>query len=161
MRDLAIPETKMKVYIAAPLFSNAEKKFNIVVKEFVEEKGFETYLPQLDGGILSDLLAGGSDIVDAKSVLFSRDVEAIHKSQIVLFVLDGRVPDEGGCVEIGIAYALGKTCIGFKTDARSFLANEDNLMITGVLKGRIARDFDELGDLLVQVSREIALVCSN
>ena len=38
-------------------------------------------------------------------------------------VLDGRIPDEGACVELGIAYANGKRCYGVKTDARSVEIN--------------------------------------
>lgn len=147
----------MKVYIAAPLFSLSEQKFNLELKSFVEEKGFETYLPQFHGGILSDMLEKGADLHDAKRSLFERDLIAIHESQIVLFLLDGRVPDEGGCVEVGIAFALGKACIGFKTDARTFIANEDNVMISGVLKNQIARSFDELGTLLIEASKQISL----
>jgi nucleoside 2-deoxyribosyltransferase len=146
----------IKVYIAAPLFSSSEQKFNLELKFFIEEKGFDTYLPQLDGGILSDMLVAGVDLHLAKSTLFDRDLQAIKESEIVLFLLDGRVPDEGGCVEVGIAYALGKICIGFKTDARTFIANEDNVMISGVLNNQIARSFDELGTILIGASRQIS-----
>ena len=71
---------------------------------------------------------------------------------LLIFIMDGRVPDEGACVEIGIAFALGIDCIGIKTDSRSFISGYDNPMITGALKNRVARDFDELslmiGDLV-------------
>ena len=44
----------------------------------------------------------------------------------------GRVPDEGACVELGIAYASGKRCYGFKSDARSIELDMDlNPMISG------------------------------
>ena len=47
-------------------------------------------------------------------------------------VLDGRVPDEGACVELGIAYASGKRCYGIKGDARSVELDMDlNPMIRG------------------------------
>lgn len=145
----------MHVYIAAPLFSHAEREFNLDLKEFVEAQGFTTYLPQFDGGLLADLLNSGIELQEAKSILFHRDLDAIQSSQIILFLLDGRVPDEGGCIEIGIGFALGKECIGFKTDYRSFIAGTDNLMITGVLKGRIASTFDELQMLLLETRRQV------
>ena len=45
--------------------------------------------------------------------------------------LDGRVPDEGACVELGIAYANNKRCYGIKSDARSVELNLDlNPMIS-------------------------------
>ena len=47
----------------------------------------------------------------------------------ILFVFDGRVPDEGACFELGYCYAKGKRCIGYKTDARSFIDGYDNVML--------------------------------
>ena len=50
-------------------------------------------------------------------------------------VLDGRVPDEGACVELGIAYAKGKRCYGVKTDTRGVEVNLDlNPMIAGCFR---------------------------
>ena len=43
----------------------------------------------------------------------------------ILFIFDGRVPDEGACFELGYCYAKGKKCIGYKTDARSFIDGYD------------------------------------
>ena len=54
------------------------------------------------------------------------------KSDIIFMVLDGRIPDEGACVELGIAYASGKRCYGIKNDARSVEKDMDlNSMISG------------------------------
>ena len=50
---------------------------------------------------------------------------------LALFLFDGRVPDEGACFELGYCYAKGKRCIGYKTDARSFIDGFDNLMLCG------------------------------
>jgi nucleoside 2-deoxyribosyltransferase len=47
-------------------------------------------------------------------------------------VLDGRVVDDGACVELGIAYALGKKIYGIKTDTRSLELDLDlNPLIAG------------------------------
>ena len=51
---------------------------------------------------------------------------------IIFMVLDGRAPDEGACVELGIAYASGKRCYGIKSDSRSVELDMDlNPMISG------------------------------
>ena len=61
-----------------------------------------------------------------------KDRDEVLKSDIVFVLLDGRVPDEGACVELGIAYASGKRCYGFKSDARSVEFGMDvNPMIIG------------------------------
>lgn len=61
----------------------------------------------------------------------------------VLFLFDGRVPDEGACFELGYCYAKGKHCIGYKTDARSFIDGYDNVMLHGAPEV-VLRSEDEL-----------------
>ena len=66
--------------------------------------------------------------------IFNKDYEEVLKADIFFGILDGRVPDEGLAVELGIAYANKKRCYGFKTDARSIELDMDlNPMITGCL----------------------------
>jgi len=135
---------KKIVYIAGPLFSQAELDFNENVDERLRECGYDTFLPQRDGKKLSDLIAAGISKEDAVKTIFELDLQQIHKSDILLLIIDGRVPDEGACVELGIAYALNKECIGLKTDSRSLMGNLDNPLILGALNGKIATSIDEL-----------------
>jgi len=62
--------------------------------------------------------------------------------------MDGRVPDEGACVEIGIGYALGKEYIGLKTDVKGAFGGGDNPMVLGALKFRVAGSLEEVGEML-------------
>jgi len=39
----------IKVYFAAPLFSQAEKEFNQNLTDLIEKSGFSVFLPQRDG----------------------------------------------------------------------------------------------------------------
>lgn len=68
--------------------------------------------------------------------IFLLDEAKILEADIFLFVLDGRVPDEGACVELGIAYShkeLGgdkKLLVGLHTDSRAaFLGSRLNPMV--------------------------------
>ncbi len=133
-----------RVYIAGPLFSTSELEFNLKLNDFLENVGFTTFLPQNDGHLLSDLMKNGYEKEDALKLIFQKDLNEIKSSDIVVFIMDGRVPDEGACVEIGLAFAYGKECFGLKTDSRSLIDNMDNPLITGALKGRIAKSFSEL-----------------
>jgi len=135
---------RKKVYIAGPLFSHAEQDFNKRIDKHLRDLGFETFLPQRDGYLLADLMAQFSNKQDAIDTIFYKDIEEIKECDIVLFVLDGRVPDEGACVEVGLAYAYDKECIGFKSDSRSLMGEMDNPLLMGVLKGRIVKSFSEL-----------------
>ncbi|WP_440950633.1 nucleoside 2-deoxyribosyltransferase [Methanosphaerula subterraneus] len=135
---------KMRIYVAGPLFSDAELHYNEQVNEYLERRGYATFLPQRDGKKLVELLQAGESKEDAMKTIFSLDVEEIRRSDILLIILDGRVPDEGACVELGIAYALNKTCIGLKTGPRHLMDNLDNPLITGAIQGKVARTIAEL-----------------
>jgi nucleoside 2-deoxyribosyltransferase len=139
---------KKTVYIAGPLFSESELDFNRRINEFLKNLGFDTFLPQEDGHLLSELIEKGFEKDDAIQMIFQKDVEKIKECGIIVFVMDGRVPDEGACVEIGLAYAYNKECFGLKTDSRSLMGDMDNPLIIGALKGRIAKSFPELESFL-------------
>ncbi len=139
---------KKTVYIAGPLFSESELEFNRKLNTFLKNLGFNTFLPQEDGHLLSELMEQGFEKDNAIKMIFQMDAEKIKDSDIIVFVMDGRVPDEGACVEIGLAYAYDKECFGLKTDSRSLMSDMDNPLIIGALKGRIARSFPELESLL-------------
>jgi nucleoside 2-deoxyribosyltransferase len=100
-------------------------------------------------------MAQFSDKQEAIDTIFYKDIDEIKGCDIVLFVLDGRVPDEGACVEVGLAYAFNKECIGFKSDSRSLMGEMDNPLLIGVLKGRIAKSFSELETFLEDFAASI------
>ena len=112
-----------RVYFAAPLFSQGEREYNEKIVKVLEDSGYEVFLPQRDG-FLAVELEGLSEEQKTKKI-FAKDVEEVNKSDIVFMLLDGRIPDEGACVELGMAYASGKRCYGFKTDARSIELDMD------------------------------------
>lgn len=136
-----------RIYVASPLSSEGERDFNLKLEHFLSEQGFSTYLPQRDGGLMSQMLRQGQDENTVRRTLFEADVNAIKSADIVLAVLDGRSIDDGVCVELGIGYALGRDCVGFKTDSRSSFNGRDNLMVEGALRGT-ARTWVELEQLL-------------
>ena len=121
---------KTKVYFAAPLFSQSEKDFNLELTKVLEDHGYQVFLPQRDGFLASEL--EGKSEEERTRMIFEKDRDEILNADVLVFLLDGRVPDEGACVELGIAYANGKRCYGIKTDARSVEIDLDlNPMITG------------------------------
>lgn len=133
-----------RVYIAGPLFSKGELDFNEKVDSLLKELGYNTFLPQRDGHLLSRLIEDGISKQKAIDKIFGLDVDEIKNSDTLLIILDGRVPDEGACVELGIAYALNKNCVGLKTDSRFLMDNMDNPLILGAIKGRLAKSIEEL-----------------
>ena len=135
-----------RVYFASPMFAQAEKDFNLRVVTVLEEAGYEVFLPQRDG-IEAALLEGKSE-EELIEMIFALDHDEVLKADIVFMNLDGRVPDEGACVELGMAYVAGKRCYGFKTDTRSVEKNMDlNPLIAGCMI-KIFKNYD--GEKLIE-----------
>ncbi len=128
------------------MFCEAELDYNKKLADKLENEGFDVLLPQeLETGV-ADLVRARPE--DAYKEVFKMDLEALMSCDILVMVMDGRVPDEGACVELGVAYASGIECFGIKTDIRSSEYGTDNFMITGALKGRV---FDNIKDLCESV----------
>lgn len=143
------------IYISAPLFNEMEIKFNETVSKFLEERGFSTYLPQRDGGEDEMLLKDPKLWPETSKRVFDRDVSALKDSSALIMVMDGRVPDEGACVELGMAYAYGKICIGFQTDTRTFATGQNNLMLDHSFSYGIVRNWNDLNGLLEKIKNDI------
>ncbi len=147
----------MQIYIAAPLFSDAEKAFNLLVDDTVRKLGAQTYLPQRDGGEAARLVAAGADEHTVRSVIYAADCDAVAACDVLLMILDGRVPDEGACVELGMAAALGKHCIGLQTDSRRFGGTDSNNLMIDYSLAWTARS---LPDLAERLAADLAVLAS-
>ena len=130
----------MRVYFAGPLFSEAEKVFNLRLAEKLEAKGYQVYLPQRDGVESKKPPYNEMSNDELQQTIFETDRDKVLQADIFLFVLDGRVPDEGACVELGIAYGQkhllqqDRLLIGLHTDMRgAFADGKLNAMINSAL----------------------------
>jgi nucleoside 2-deoxyribosyltransferase len=112
----------MLIYFAAPLFSQAEMAFNLELTHELEEQGYKVFLPQRDGVTPNKPPyneMAGDELCQA---IFIAGQVGIFDADVFPFVLDGRVPDEGACVALGIAYGQrqflerDKRLIGLLTD---------------------------------------------
>lgn len=140
----------MRVYFAGPLFCDAEREFNLRLAEKLEARGYEVFLPQRDGVESERPPYSEMTYDEMKQTIFELDRDKLLQADIFLFVLDGRVPDEGACVELGIAYGQkhhlqqDKLLIGLHTDKRgAFPGGKLNAMISGALD-RISSNEKEL-----------------
>lgn len=116
----------MRIYFAAPLFDDMELERNERECRKFELAGHEVYLPQRDAG---EAAAG-----TPRDLLFRRDIIALQECDVVVAYLDGRVPDEGTCFEMGFAYALDKPIYAVRTDSRSFMEGHLNVMLEQSVK---------------------------
>ena len=126
----------MLIYLAGPLFSEAERRFNLDLTERLESLDFRVFLPQRDGVEREKPPYDLMTPEERRRAMFDLDRSMILESDVFLFVLDGRVPDEGACVELGIAYCQKvmqqseKPLIGLHTDPRAaFIGAKLNPMV--------------------------------
>jgi nucleoside 2-deoxyribosyltransferase len=144
------------VYFAGPLFSEAEIEFNRRLVARIEALGFDVFFPQRDGAEHNR----PEDVItdEQRSVaIFRLDSTRVLEADILLFVLDGRVPDEGACIELGIAWGdktlrnPNKRLIGLLTDSRAaFPQWQLNPMVREPMDA-VARSQDELLALMKEI----------
>jgi nucleoside 2-deoxyribosyltransferase/predicted secreted protein len=116
--------SRYRVYLAAPLFSEAERSYNAYVAELLTKNLFEVYLPQDAGD--DSALRGRSE----HERLFSANKNALENADIVVSIIDGADADSGTSWEMGYAYAQGKTVVALRTDFRHVGTGERvNLML--------------------------------
>jgi len=96
----------MKIYLAGPLFSTAERDFNARLTALLRAAGHEVFLPQeSEQGRMTP------------RQIFESDVAGIDWAEVVVANMDGADPDSGTCWECGYAYRK-KPVIVFRTDFR-------------------------------------------
>ena len=114
----------VRLYFSGPLFSVAEKKFNLELCKKIEALGYSVYLPQRDGPEHDKKFTATLSGEEKQESIFVVDRMKVLECDVFLLILDGRVPDEGACVELGMVYAqkylnnAQKTIIGLSTDPR-------------------------------------------
>ena len=124
------------IYIAGPLFTEAERDYLEKIDRMCKRRGFKTFLPHRDAGIYE----GGSSYT-----IYKADKEMLAKAMLVIAVLDGTDVDSGTAWEIGCATAIGKKVVGICTDVRC-KSGKMNLMITNSVE--ILKSLNELGRFL-------------
>ena len=128
------------IYFAAPLFSEAELAFNARLTAELEAVGHDVFLPQRDGVEADKPPYRAMSPEERRRATFELDRGQITACDVFLIVLDGRIPDEGACVELGLAYGhrLATGChrliVGLHTDCRAaFIGSKLNPMLLGAL----------------------------
>jgi nucleoside 2-deoxyribosyltransferase/predicted secreted protein len=132
---------RYRVYLAAPLFSAAERSFNEELSSFLRSRHLRIFAPQMEG---DDCAARSPTAIRG---LFDRLVSALDAADLVVAVIDGADADSGVAWEMGYAYAHGIPVIALRTDFRRVGDCEcANLMLE--CSSAVAGSFDELAALI-------------
>jgi nucleoside 2-deoxyribosyltransferase len=95
----------MRIYFAGPLFTSAERDWNVAVASAIRAAGHEVFLPQEQ--------EPGKDAAG----IFATDVGGIDWADGLVAIMDGADPDSGTCWEVGYAYRK-KPIVLVRTDER-------------------------------------------
>jgi nucleoside 2-deoxyribosyltransferase len=127
----------MRLYVAAPLFTEAERAFNLVLARALEAAGHDVYLPQRD--------TPETEAADRVSSIFFANLAALRSADAVVAVCDGSQVDDGTAWEIGYAYGRNIRVFGLRTDVRIVQQADEpiNLMILESL-GPLSSTIEEL-----------------
>jgi nucleoside 2-deoxyribosyltransferase len=103
---------RYRIYLAAPLFSEAERNYNLVLHDLLEAHLFDVYLPQEVGD------TSHARCREENGAIFAQHLRTLQDIDIVVAVIDGADADSGTSWEMGYAYALGKKIVALRTDFR-------------------------------------------
>ena len=116
----------MKIYLAGPLFSTAERIANRELAGLLSKQlpDVEIILPQ--DFKFHDQYASRRWFKE----VYIQCVDGIIKADMMVAILDGPCSDDGTCFEVGYAIAKGKPVIGVRTDFRESQERGMNLMLS-------------------------------
>ncbi|MCZ0860191.1 nucleoside 2-deoxyribosyltransferase [Methanocorpusculum sp. MG] len=115
---------RYRIYLAAPLFSEAQKIYNAGLADLLASQYYAVHLPQK----FEDTAESRSK--NREELIYRWNLAALKNSDIVVAVIDGSDVDSGTAWEMGYATALGKRIIAIRTDFRRYSENElVNLML--------------------------------
>lgn len=97
-------QSAMKIYMAGPLFTAAERMFNAELARRLRRSGHEVWLPQ-------------EMVARSAADYFELALKGILWCDVVLACMDGPDPDSGTCGECGYAY-LKRPIVAYRTDYR-------------------------------------------
>ena len=100
----------MRLYLAGPLFTQAERAWNRALADALAAAGHAVFLPQEEIKHLESLNA---------ETIFRLDVAGVRSADAIVAILDGADPDSGTCFECGLAFALHLPIVAVRTDFRA------------------------------------------
>lgn len=128
---------RFRIYLAAPLFSEAERSYNRDLARDLERHLFEVYLPQDTGDDSHKRERAEHERI------YNLHREALDRANAVVAIIDGADADSGTAWEMGYAVAKQKPVYALRTDFRRVGTHEHvNLMLEQ--SATVVRSRDEL-----------------
>ena len=126
-----------RIYLASPLFSEAERRYNTYLAEVLRKNFFSVYLPQ-EADDTAEVR-----VENRERMIYDNNLSELKKADIIVGVIDGSDVDSGTAWEMGYAFACGKRVIALRTDFRKLSGYEHvNLMLE--MGAAVVTNVDEL-----------------
>ena len=126
-----------RIYLASPLFSEAERRYNTYLAEVLRKNFFSVYLPQ-EADDTAEVR-----VENRERMIYDKNLSELKKADIIVGVIDGSDVDSGTAWEMGYAFACGKRVIALRTDFRKLSGYEHvNLMLE--MGAAVVTNVDEL-----------------
>ena len=139
----------MRVYVAGPLFSEAERSWLDALAARLRTEGIDCFVPHENFPELADVTL---------DEVYRIDTDGLRSSNALVAWLDGPMVDDGTACEIGMFHALmqsdpsKKGIVGLLTDIRGMRGESTgvNLFVQGAIEdvGRIVASIEEARDVL-------------
>jgi nucleoside 2-deoxyribosyltransferase len=148
----------MRVYVAGPLFSDAERRWLDGLAARLRAEGHDCFVPHEKFGELTELSPGE---------VFRVDAEGVRAANVLVAWLDGPIVDDGTACEIGMFAQLVASgdpryrgIVGIVTDLRlerrrnHAVGDGMNLFVVGAVQsaGRICWSVDEAVEVLQELA---------
>ncbi|MCP4751843.1 MAG: hypothetical protein GY866_13190 [Proteobacteria bacterium] len=151
-----------KVYCSGPLFCPSEIREAKKISDSFENAGLNTYLPHRDGaearmGLLDSFfirtLSALTKLGDKDA--FGIDVFELIESEYFIINTNGRVPDDGAVSETGMAFAMGKPVVLYRSDPRNHLQGAHGFLHPAIQMGgylfKPVEELDRIYDRLAEI----------
>lgn len=139
----------MKIYLAGPLFTQAERRWNRELAAALMK-----FKPDLQIILPQDAEVEFRDGRPNFGAIFKRNLVSIESSDAIVAILDGSDSDSGTAWECGYAYAKGKPVIGVRTDLRASEDENLNAMLSRssdvVFQESLNEDIVELSETIIE-----------
>lgn len=140
-----------KIYFAGPLFTMAEKQFNIDFTNKIIE-----LIPEINIILPQERAPSLLNKENGFYLVFQDCLAMIDEADLILAILDGPDADSGTSVELGYAYAIQKPIIGIRTDFRISEDRGLNLMLSNICTELILDVNSNISELAEQVAASIS-----
>jgi len=161
-----------KVYCSGPLFCPEEVEAMEKIAAVLEDAGYATFLPHRDGVEAFALNAVNSPLANllvfrpitrfVSRATFALDICEVLECDYFVFNMNGVVPDEGGVVETGVAFATGKPIVVYKSETGNMCDLPENPTVMGAsYTFEAVRDIHEIPEALEELAERLRFLGAN